>query len=112
MGPGILGNYYSGHTVVVVIYKVVSYDHHIVGEVLHIFLVVDITLGQLPLANNVQDLALNNHLFEHRVVSMKHVVATNAAFVEVDTLVVGVVGNVDNVKSVLLCVGVGFGQMG
>ena len=50
--------------------KVVSYDHNIVGVVLHIFLVVDIDPVQLPLANNFHNLVLDNHLFEHRVVNM------------------------------------------
>ena len=72
MGPGIivLGNYYFGHTAVLVLDKVVSYSHHIVGAVLHIFLVVDIALGQLPLANNFHNLVLDKHLVEHRFVSM------------------------------------------
>ena len=43
--------------------KVVSYDLHIVRSVLHTVLVIDISLGLPPLANNVHDLALNNHLF-------------------------------------------------
>ena len=70
MGPGILGNYYFKKTAVLVLDKVVRYHHHIVGEVLHIVLVVHIALGQLPLANNVHNLVLNKHLFEHRVVGM------------------------------------------
>ena len=112
MGPGILGNYYFSHTAVLVIDKVVIYDHHIVGAVLHIFLVVDIALGQPPLENKVHDLVLDNHLFEHRVFSMKPVVAMHAELVEVDTVVVGVVGTVDNVETVLLCVGVGSDKVG
>ena len=95
MGPGILGNYYSGHTTLVVLDKVVSYDPLIVGSVLHNFYVVDIALGSPPLANNVHDLALDNHLFEHRVVVMEPVTEMHAALVEVDTLVAGVVGIVD-----------------
>ena len=43
---------------------------------------------------------------------MDTVAAMNAALMEVDTLVVGVVGNVDTVDAALLCVGVGFGQAG
>ena len=82
------------------------------GAVFHIVPVVDISLGQLSLANNVHDLVLNNHLFEHRVFSMEPVVAMHTAFVEVDTLVVGVVGNVDTVKVVLLWVGVVSDQVG
>ena len=38
--------------------------------------------------------------------------AMNAALVEVDTLVVGVVGTLYTMEAVLLCVGVRFGQMG
>ena len=73
MGPGILGNYYFGHTTVMVLDKVVNYDHHIVGEVLHIFPVVDVALGAPLLANNFHDLSLDNHLFENRVVGMEPV---------------------------------------
>ena len=51
--------------------KVVKYDHHIFGAVLHIIPVVDIALGPHPLANNVHALTLNNHLFEYRVVGME-----------------------------------------
>ena len=64
-----------------------------------------------PLANNSHNLALDNHLFEHRFVIMEPVAAMHAALVEVDTLVVGVVGTVDNMESVLLCVGVVFVQV-
>ena len=39
-------------------------------------------------------------------------VKMHAALVEVDTLLVGVVGTVDTVEAVLLCVGVVFGQVG
>ena len=78
MGPVILGNYYFRYNDVLVPDKVVSYDHHIVRAVLHIFLVVDIALGKLPLANNVHNLALNNHLLEHRVVSIEPVVEMHA----------------------------------
>ena len=95
-----------------VIDKVVSYDIHIVGSVLHIVPVVDIALGPPPLVNNVHDLALDNHLFEHRVVGIEHVAAMHAALVEGDTIVVGVVGTIDTTEDVLLYVGVGFGQMG
>ena len=112
MGPGILGNYYFSHTAVIVIDKVVSYDHHIVGAVLHILPVVDISLGQLPLVNNVHDLVLDNHIFEHRVVGMEPMASMNAALMDFDKIVVGVVGNVDTVENVLLCVGVVFGQVG
>ena len=112
MGPGILGNYYFGHTDVMVLDKVVNYNHHIFGEVLHIVPVVDIYLGPPPLENNVHDLALNKHLFEHRVVGMEPVAAMSAALVEVDTLVVEVVGTVNTVEAVLLCVVFGFGQVG
>ena len=112
MGPGILGNYYLGHTYVLVIDKVVSYDHHIFRVILHVVLVFDVALGQLPLVNNVHDLVLDNHLFEHRVFSMKTVVAMHAELVEVDTVVVGVVGTVDTVETVLLCVGVGSDKVG
>ena len=112
MGTGILGNYYFGHTAGLVLDKVVSYDHHIVRSVLYIFLVVDIALVNLPLANNVHDLVLDNHLSKYRVFGMEPVVEIHTALVEVDTLVVGVVRTVDNVEAFLLCVGVGFGQVG
>ena len=112
MGPGILGNNYFVHTAVIVLDKVVSYDNHIVGEVLHIVPVVDIALGPPPLANNVHNLALNNHLIEHRIFGMKPVAEMYTVLVEVDTLMVDVVGTVDTVEAVLLCVGVGFGQVG
>ena len=49
MGPGILGNYYFGHTDVMVHDKVVIYDPHVVGSVLHNVPVVDIALGPPPL---------------------------------------------------------------
>ena len=74
MGPGILGNNYFVHTSVIVLDKVVSYDPHIFGSVLHNVPVVDISLGPPPLVNNVHDLALDNHLFEHRVVGVESVV--------------------------------------
>ena len=112
MGPGILGNNYLGHTAVMVPNKVVNYNHHIVGAVLNIVPVVDIALGPPPLENNVHNLALNNHLFEYRVVGMEPVAAMYSALVDVDTLVVGVVVTVDTVEAVLLCVGIGFGQVG
>ena len=112
IGLGILGNYCFGYTDVFVLDKVVSYDHNIVGAGLHIVLVVDIDLGQISLANNVLNLVLNNHLFEYRVVGMEPVVTMNAALVEVDTLVVEVVGTVDTAEAILFCVGVGFGQVG
>ena len=70
IGPGILGNYYFGHADVTVLDKVVNYDQHIFGAVLHIVHVVDIALGQPLLENNVHDLALHNHLFNHRVFGM------------------------------------------
>ena len=111
IGLGILGNYCFGYTAVFVLDKVVSYDHNIVGAGLHIFLVVDIDLGQLSLANNVLNLVLDNHLIEYRVVGMEPVVTMNAALVEVDTLVVEVVGTVDTAEAILLCVGAGFGQV-
>ena len=38
--------------------------------------------------------------------------AMHDALLEVDTLVVGVVGTVDTVEDFLFCVGVGFDQMG
>ena len=91
--------------------RVVSYDTNIFGLVLHIVPVVDIALGAPPSANIIHYLALDNHLFEHRVVGTEPVAAMYAALVEVDTLVVGIVGTVDNVDAVLLCVGVGFGQV-
>ena len=118
MGPGILGNYYFGHTAVMMLDKVVNYDHHIVGAVFHIVHVLYIALGPPPLVNNIHELSLNNHLFQHRFVGMEPVADMHAAMVEVDTLMVGVVGTVntvdtvDTVKAVLLCVGVGFGQVG
>ena len=112
MGPGILGNYYFGHTALLVLDKVVRYNHHIVGAVLHIVLVVDIALGQLSLANNVHDLVLDNHIFEHRVFGVEPVVEMHVALVEVDTLLMGFGGNVDTVEAVWFCVGVGFGQVG
>ena len=62
--------------------------------------------------NTVHDLALNIHLFEHRVVGMKSAAVMHVELVEVDTLVVGVVGTVDTVDAVLLCVGIVFGQLG
>ena len=65
MGPGILGNYYFGHTDGMVLDKVVSYNPHIFGSVLHNVPVIDITLWPAPLGNNVHGLALDNHLFEH-----------------------------------------------
>ena len=42
MGPGILvlGNYYFGHTAVLVLDKVVRYNHHSVEAVLHIVLLI------------------------------------------------------------------------
>ena len=89
MGPGILGNHYFVHTDVMVIYKVVSYSQHTVGTVLHIVLLVDIALGQLPLAKNVHDLVLDNHLFESMIVGMEPVVEMYAALVEVDKIVGG-----------------------
>ena len=92
--------------------KVGNYNHNFVRAVLHISPVVDISLCPPPLANNVHDLALDNHLFEHRVVGVESVVAMYAALVEVDTLVMGVVSSVDNVESFLLYVGVVFGQVG
>ena len=111
MGPGILGNYYFGHNAVMVLDKFVSYDPHIVGLVLHNVPVVDIALGPPPLANNVHDLALDNHLFEHRVVGMEPVAAMHDELVEVDTIVVGVLGTADTVEAVLLCLGVVVGQV-
>ena len=69
-GSGTLGYYYFGHTAVTVLGKILRYDPHIVVSVLHNFPVVDITLGMPPLANNVHDLALDIHLFEHWVVGM------------------------------------------
>ena len=81
MGPGILGNYYFSHNAVMVLDKIVSYDPHIVGSVLHNVPVVDIDLGPPPLANNVHNLALNNYIFEHRVVGMEPVAEIHAALV-------------------------------
>ena len=112
MGAGTPGYYYLGHTDVMVLGKVVSYDPHIVVLVLHTVPVVDIDFGPLPLANNVHNLALNIHLFDHRVVGMESVAAMHDALVEVDTLVVEFIGIVDTVEDVLLCVGVVFGQVG
>ena len=112
MGSGTLGYYYFGHNAVMVIGKVVSYNPHIVLLVLHNFSVVDIALGTPPLANNVHDLALNIHLFEHRVVGMESVAAMHASLVAVDTLLVGVFGIVDTVEAVLFCVDVVFVQVG
>ena len=43
---------------------------------------------------------------------MEPMAAMHAALVEVDTLVVGVVGIVDNLEDVLLYMGVGFVQVG
>ena len=63
MGSGILGYYYFSHTAVIVLDKVVSYDPHSVGSVLHNVPVADFALGLPPLANNVHDLALDIHLF-------------------------------------------------
>ena len=87
-----------------VLSKVVSYDPHIFVSVLHNVPVVDIALGPPPLANNVHDLALDIHFFEHRVVGMESVAAMHAALMEVDTLVLGFVGIVDTVEAILLCV--------
>ena len=97
MGPGILGNYYFGHTAVMMLDKVVNYKHHIFGAVFHIVHVVYIALGPLLLANNVHNLALDNHLFEHRVVGMEPMVAMHNALVDIDTLLVGVLITVDTV---------------
>ena len=114
IGPGILvlGNYYFVHIAVLVFDKVVSYDHHIFLAVLHIVLVVDIDFRQLPLENNVHDFVLDNYLFEHRVVGMEPVVAMHTVLVEVDKLMIGVVGTVDTVEAVILWVGVGSDQVG
>ena len=112
MGPGILGNYYFVHTAVMVLDKVVNYDHYIVGAVLHIVPGVDIALGPPPLANKFHELALNNHLFEHRVVGMEPVVEIHTALVEVDTLSVGILDTVNTVEAVLLWVGVDYEQVG
>ena len=109
MGSGTLGYYNFGHTDVMVLGKVISYDHHIFGLVLHNVPVVYISLWPPPLENNVHNLALNIHLFEHRVVGIESVAALHAAFVGVYTLVVGFVGTVDTVEAVLLCVGFFFG---
>ena len=111
MGPEILGNYSFGHTAVMVLDKVLSYDPHIVGSVLNTVPVVYIALGPLPLANNFHDFDLYSHLFEQRVVGMEPVAAMHAALMEIDTLVVGVVSTVDTVEAVLLCVGAMFGQV-
>ena len=81
---------------------VVSYDPHIVGSVLHNVHVVDISLGLPFLPNNVHDLDLDIHLFEHRVVGMEHVAVLHAALMEFDTLLVGVVGTVDTVEAVII----------
>ena len=81
MGYEILSYYYFGHTAVMVLDKVVSYEPHIVGLVLHNFSVVDIAFGPPPLTNNVHDLGLDNHLFEHRVVGMEPIAAIHAALV-------------------------------
>ena len=112
MGSGILGYYYFSHTAVMVLYMIVCYDPHIFGSVLHNFHVVDISLRPPPLANILHNIALDIHLFEHRVVGMEPVAEMHAALVVVDTLVVGVVGTVDTVGGVLLCVGVVFVQVG
>ena len=48
MGSGTFGYYFFGHTAVLVLVKVVSYNPHIVGSVLHNALVVDIALGPPP----------------------------------------------------------------
>ena len=111
MVPEILGNYYFSHTSVMLIDKVVSYNHHIVWAVLHNVPVVYIVLGQPPLSNKVHDLVLDNHIFEHRVVGMEPVSTMHASLVEVDILVVGVEGTVDNVEAIMLCVGVVFVQV-
>ena len=92
--------------------KVVSYDPHIVRPVLHNVPVADIAFGTPPLANNVHDLALDNHLFEHRVVGMEPMAEMHATLVEVDNLVVWVVVTVDALEAFLLCVGIVFGQVG
>ena len=112
MGPGIIGNHYFGHTAVMVLDKVVSYNPHIFGLVLQNVPVVYISLWPPPLENNVHNLALNIHLFEHRVVGIESVAALHSAFVGVYTLVVGFVGTVDTVEAVLFCVGVVFGLAG
>ena len=62
--------------------------------------------------NTVHDLALNIHLFEHRVVRMESVAAMHVELVGVDTLVEGFIGIVDTVEAILLCVSVVFGQVG
>ena len=80
--------------------------------VLHNVPVVYIALGPPPLANNVHDLTLDIHPFEHRVFGMESMATMYDALVEVDTLVVGVAGIVDTVEAVLLCVRVVFGQVG
>ena len=112
MGFVTLCCYYFGHTDVMLLGKFVSYDPHIFVLVLHFFPVVDITLGSPPLVSNVHNLALDIHLFEHRVFGMESVAVMHAALVEVDTFVVGVVGILDTVYAFLLCVGVVFGQVG
>ena len=94
----------------VVIDKVVSYDLHIVGLVLHNVPVVDIALGTPLLANIVHDLALDIHLFDHRFFGMKSVASMHDTLVEFDILVLVVVGTVDTLEVFLLCVGVVFGQ--
>ena len=83
---------------------VVSYDPHIFVAVLHTVPVLDIFLGPPPLANTVHNLALDIHIFEHRVVGMESVAVMHSALVGVDTVVVGVVGIVDTVEAVMLCV--------
>ena len=112
MGSGTLGYYYFGHTAVMVLVKVVRYNPHIFGLVLYNVPVVDISLGLPPLVNNVHDPPLNAQLVEHRAVGTEYVAAMHAAFVEVGTLVVGVVGTVDTVEAILLCVGVVFDRVG
>ena len=97
MGPGILGNYYFRHTDVMVLDKVLSYNHHIVGSILHNVPIFDIALGPPPLTNNVHNFALDIHLFEHRVVGMEPMVAMHNALVDIDTLLVGVLITVDTV---------------
>ena len=81
LGIHVLRNYYFGHTAVLVLDKVVRYDHHIVGAVLHIVLFVDFALGQLPFSNNFHNLVLDNHLFVHRVVGMEPVVEMHTVLV-------------------------------
>ena len=108
---GTLGYYYFRHTVVVVLVKVISYYPHIVVSVLHNVPFFYIALGPPPLVNNVHDLALYIHLFEHRVFSMEYVTAMHAALVEVGTLLVGFVVILDTVEAFLFFVGVVFGQV-